>query len=858
MRVHVSLFVFAVNVHCICVFVGRSLLSCWRSSVAMCALRSLVPPFLTILEELQSCNPVWDLPYVPCWNCKLIVTPEYTSYYDKAEWSKVKSNPTEVETCAKIFLGCLPLYYQAITYIYWGCHEKGGGWNAMTLGGGALKSYFDSQGLLPTFVESSRTGAHIAESALQKFSELKTAATSLFPPQSPYASFTTKFREKINGSTSGYTKCPLSALFYGASCYFRYQQITTAKAAGGAPKTISEMLYFLSALQFSSAYDDIDRHIGTLLNPSMNVADSSKPASGGNDTLSAADLKEYLRASCAFSSSVLGMVQGPGATLFSTVSNYAYALQFQLHFLYQQCNNSYTKACGWNQCSYGSNVKIDSVQAHICPTGCTTHGSGDHDHTNGDCKHDNCGTASNKPSPLQAFLTDNLPGFCRKYPGSAHNHLATCSGVLCHVPMGFAGQLRTDAGGGLNIAYALGSFCGGFNTPLRQLSEKLGCLTKRTPRTLGDLFGFTWHLNGQLFRSRDVIVKLDTAIDSRPKTLESLLSKFENVLKGLRPQQPSPPSHFGLSDSVKSIATTLPFWEYLFNHKLSDGLPGKLFDLTQHCHKKKANGSGIGDPIENEPHSSSPIPKHECSTSPADLHSLYQPVGPKPRKSGHTDPYKDCRDQNCGPYLYPLTHTDGATFAPTHASTYLSWVLYLTDDLQSWFQDMLDEFRNIDCSKSGCHGQKCQAEHGPGQHGSSPSCKCPSVVQCGGTLPLLYQHGFRYYSPLELMGGSNDNTKRDCKAFADQLQSVISGNPLTNLLNTIDTFLYAIRWEFFSKLSGFWTIYISLILYTFFFLLDTLHLRSHLKLTSSHTVPPLALLRSGTPLPITKLAYIGQ
>ncbi|GIX62712.1 extracellular matrix-binding ebh, putative [Babesia caballi] len=406
--------------------------------------------------------------------------------------------------------------------------------------------------------------------------------------------------------------------------------------------------------------------------------------------------------------------------------------------------------------------------------------------------------------------------------------------------MGFTAEnLRAASNGntqGDNICLTLRPFCGGFNTPLRQLSEKLGCLTKRTPRSLGDLFGFTWHLNGQLFGNKEptngameeLAKKLVEAFKAPPtnkvphfmmKLLEALASKVTVA--------PSPPrSTSSLSSSFESMANAIPFLFELFMGEPKDSLPTKLFELKSSKHNGTHN----------------------------DLYSLFK---------------SNCSQPNCGPYLYPITHSDGATYAPRNASTYLSWVLYLSDDLQSWFQEMLDEFTKIDCSNSGCAGQpKCQVPHKTGTHGNPSQCTCPSVVQCGGTLPLLYRHGFRYYSPFELMGGkrgSNETvtydgeTKRTCHQFAQQPQKVISTEaPLDKLITTIDAFLYAIRWEFFSKLSTFWTIYTCLILYTFFFLLDTLRARSHLKLTSSHAVPPLALLTSGKALPITKLTYVTQ
>ncbi|GIX65009.1 variant erythrocyte surface antigen-1 family protein [Babesia caballi] len=742
-------------------------------------------------------------------------TKAYTSYYDKsnnphAEWNSV--SVSEKAKCAKIFLGCLPLYYQALTYIYWGCHENGGRWRNLTLGGGALRSYFDSQGLLSPYVDTNKRGAHIAESALNKFSEFTQGMREASPSPFTYASFTAELQKKVttNGEEIS-TKGPLSALFHGASCYFRYQQITTANIGVRAPKTIREMLYFLAAVQFSPQYDAFDRYVTEYFKAvtgsqsgnddyelKLQVAVSGSSKTG--ETLSAADLKSYLASTFHLAPAFIGLIQGPstpgepwlhslfsnsqfnliipssGAGIFGALSNYTYALQFQLSFLYIQCRNTYTVGCGWNQCTFGQSVNSDLqnqiVESHICPTGCTSAGGvGSHDHTKNDCQHVGCG--SKNGSPLQAFLTDKLRGFSHGHPSDPSSHLATCSGSLCHVPMGFnPNDLRAASNGntqGSHISLALGSFCGGFNTPLRQLCEKLGCLTKRTPRTLGDMFGFTWHLKAQL---------------------SATLNNITNA------------------EWLRDLKVKLPF----------------SYQLTSESGQKLNKFVGTG----------------HSGHSKADLSSLYS--------SG-------CKEKgnNCGPYLYPLTHSEGATYAPKNASVYLSWVLYLTDDLQSWFQEMTDEIPTVQCTNNN------------GSHRASPNCSCSSVVECSGVLPLLYRHGFRFLSAFRLKGMKNEGigkgysqtaeTKRQCSAFATQLQSVISGEPLRDLFTSIDEFLYLFRFYFLSHLSGFWTIYVYIILYTFFFLLDTLHLRSDLKLTSSHTVPPLSLLTTGKARALTKLTY---
>ncbi|GIX65777.1 uncharacterized protein BcabD6B2_52120 [Babesia caballi] len=210
--------------------------------------------------------------------------------------------------------------------------------------------------------------------------------------------------------------------------------------------------------------------------------------------------------------------------------------------------------------------------------------------------------------------------------------------------------------------------------------------------------------------------------------------------------------------------------------------------------------------------------------------------------------YPKCSGTNCGPYLYPLVYTTGSTFSPKYASTYLSWLVYLADDFRDWLSELSERFDGLNCE--GC-GHSCGSTGHSKDHGSA--CQCPSITQCADVLPLFYEYGFTMLDAKKLKDKGNK-----CSAFHAQLNAFINGQPLYKALSAIDTFLWAIRWEFISKLSAFWTIYVCVILYTFFFLLDTLHLRSHLKLTSSQTIPPLALLTSGTPLPITKLTYIGQ
>ncbi|GIX65463.1 variant erythrocyte surface antigen-1 family protein [Babesia caballi] len=740
----------------------------------------------------------------------------YSSAYNgQSNWSSAFRGTSGVpatdqsppEVAAKIFLGCVPMIFSALSYLYWRCHDKGG-WKDLKLNdknGSALKHFMASQGFDGKQLKSDSNGGQKVAEALQGFNSFHSTING-------NSSFT-HFLKNLRNATPTTTH-PLSALFLGATFYFESKRHKTHKS----PSNIHQMLYWLSGLAVTPQFIDLLDNFSSVIGTDFQVAISGSHEQ--NEKLSADDMAGHLIASCISSPWVLGTIKGPGDSnnpllhdlfcnkmgftypsgpaLFSNVSNYAYALQFQLHFLYQQCSNTYTGGRGWRDCRFGKDINKDtkgqSVTSHICQ-GYNCGGKSDckHDGQNDStsCKHNKkdgptCGQGPNS-SPLQAFLTDSLPGFSRGQPSDPSSHLATCSGYMCHVPMGFTAEnLHAAANAntqGENICLTLRPFCGGFNTPLRQLSEKLGCLTKRTPRTLGDLFGFTWHLKGQLAKS------------------------FDNIEN---------------AEWLKNLVGHTPF----SNNLIKD-------------HGNKLNEL-VGTTHTNTHHDLTSLSNSGCNKN----------------------------NTSCGPYLAPLTLSNGATFGkpPSYASTYLSWMVYLIDDLEMGFQELLDEFRSIDCSKTGCrkpasgsqHG--CQTPHAPGTHGTSNNCSCDSVVHCGGVLPLLYRYGFTFGSTGDLYGEGNNgtNTKRTCANFHDQLQSVISGNPLSNLLTSIDDFLFLFRYYFLSNLSGFWTIYICLILYTFFFLLDTLHLRSHLKLTSSHVVPPLDLLTSGKPLPITKLTYITQ
>ncbi|GIX61428.1 uncharacterized protein BcabD6B2_08630 [Babesia caballi] len=606
---------------------------------------------LTSLNGKPKAKNIVNSFYFACAYFSDVLKMKYTSsYLSSATWQSVGGNQA---TCAKIFLSCLPLIFNGLSYLYWKCRD-GGAWKNQNLTGGSLSPFMEGNWFRNGNMNENMTGTSVVTNVFdEKFEEFNTAATE----QNSFSDFIKNFRSKgeqtwrgvsSSASTSNY----LSGLYILFSCYFQCQQMTRVKSAFNAPKTIREMLYFLGALQFSPQYDGFDKYVTEyfkVLQPDLKnkkddselklqVADSGTSATG--NTLSAADLKSYLASTFHLAPAFIGLIQEPsttgepwlhslfsnsqlnlsipssGAGIFGALSNYAYALQFQLHFLYIQCRNTYTVGCGWQLCTFGQNINSDLqsqiVESHICPTGCTNtskHTGGDHGQ--GPCEHDNCGTKG-KYSPLQAFLTDRLKGFSRGHPSDPSSHLAYCSGSLCHVPMGFnPNDLRAASNGntqGDNICLTLRPFCGGFNTPLRQLCEKLGCLTKRTPRTLGDLFGFTWHLNGQLFNSNgsatvDLLLAkffmtlgLEQSDWSQMSTLDpaTFRGKVQQKIATIISSSPTQSTQSTI-DKALSLFFGLPFWYNLFMVSPDESLPVVLFKVKNIPHQTSKTSQYSGE-----------------------------------------------------------------------------------------------------------------------------------------------------------------------------------------------------------------------------------------------------------------------
>ncbi|GIX60641.1 uncharacterized protein BcabD6B2_00760 [Babesia caballi] len=770
-----------------------------------------------------------------------------------------------VKNAAKIFISCIPIVFYGLGFLYWKCS---GEWNGQKLNdNGALKTFMARCGFVAKDL-SGYSGSNIATSALGEFAEFSTAINTV--NGNGFTGFMSALQTTVYNASKYTPGQTLVGLHVASQAYFTSKRYNNPNLSPNHPTTIRQMLYWLSGLTVTPQFKSLLNYFKTVIPPGFQVAISGKAGGKSLKSLSTDHIVDNLIMSCLLSPGVLGAIQGlgdpenpllheiyctsqfsypsSGAVFFSVLSEYSYALQFQLLFLYQQCSRATIHGCAWQDCKYGSGVAAHS-DSHICPSKCTSNHVTTIEHIS--CTH-NCSS----DSPLQAFLTDNLKGFSLPtetnkltYPeGHMSDHPP---GSMCHVKMGFSPEQITvsDKKGSENHT-VLRPLCGSDTSPLRRLCEQFSCFNKRTPRTLGDLFGFFVQLAGQLFRDRMPIQTLLSTLlrsfglsslqSNNSNELYSVLATISNKIFDLKSQPHPVPT--GLSLSLGAMYNDFPFWFQLFAVSDSISLPGALYDLRQHCHKE---GSGYE------------IKHNDTGCSKVnDLWSLNYNV------SDPNNKHKACASGTCGGYLYPLCYANGAMFAPKHATSYLSWVLYLTDDLYTGFDELKAQFEQLTCSQCGptCQkGGKC--------HTGSVQCICPSIVQCGGVLPLLYTNGFNFNTTTLLNGWNKEpsggrNWKqettltRTCANFNSALSNVLSeGAPLHNLLLAIDEFMYYVRFRFMSMVSSFWLISLIILLYFIFYGIDALHVKSHVHFPSTHKVPPIGLLTTGNAPALMNLTY---
>ncbi|CDR71835.1 hypothetical protein, conserved [Babesia bigemina] len=233
------------------------------------------------------------------------------------------------------------------------------------------------------------------------------------------------------------------------------------------------------------------------------------------------------------------------------------------------------------------------------------------------------------------------------------------------------------------------------------------------------------------------------------------------------------------------------------------------------------------------------------SARPADLSSLSTTtscVHPK-RESIYCSPYLAAQCQDYYSYL-----------ASKYANVYLSWALYLPWALFKYLQSLLQDFRNISCRDSGCHGCTQTEICKGGQHGVDYNCRCYSVVKCRGVASIFYSYGFAFGDSKQLLEA--DEQRRYCYHFYNQLQNVLKSKYFETLFTECDNFLFTIRQPFIWLNVALWSLSLFYLICVMVGRLDVLHIKSHLRIPSSHKITAQSLLAAAQVGRLAKISYL--
>ncbi|CDR71696.1 hypothetical protein, conserved [Babesia bigemina] len=221
----------------------------------------------------------------------------------------------------------------------------------------------------------------------------------------------------------------------------------------------------------------------------------------------------------------------------------------------------------------------------------------------------------------------------------------------------------------------------------------------------------------------------------------------------------------------------------------------------------------------------------------------------------------------CGPYLSPISQQISGVFSKNYADKYMSWIVYLTETFYDLLKKLYDEC-NANCGSKGsncfvkCCVKGCPTTASKTSEPATHNEECKSIVACKSTLPTLYKYGFVFWYPDTLNGSAMKTTKRTCKAFCEALDSVLntkkSDAPILAKLiyETIPNLLFQIRAPFLWMTVALWSLSLFYLICVMVGRLDVLHIRSHLRIPSSHKITAQSLLAAAQVGRLAKISYL--
>ncbi|CDR97498.1 hypothetical protein BBBOND_0314000 [Babesia bigemina] len=216
----------------------------------------------------------------------------------------------------------------------------------------------------------------------------------------------------------------------------------------------------------------------------------------------------------------------------------------------------------------------------------------------------------------------------------------------------------------------------------------------------------------------------------------------------------------------------------------------------------------------------------------------------------------------CGPYLRPINKSIYGMFSSKHADKYLSWIVYLTATFYDLLKKLYDEC-NSKCGFKGsnCHEKACIKECTTTSTTYKPpryhDPKCKSIVKCNSTLPTLAKYGFVLGDPERLNRDGQSHTKRTCRDFCDVFAEAFDKDShLVQFFKAIDNFMFTIRAPFLWMTVALWSLSFFYLICVMVGRLDVLHIRSHLRIPSSHKITAQSLLAAAQVGRLAKISYL--
>ncbi|GBE61972.1 Ribosome-binding protein 1 [Babesia ovata] len=285
-----------------------------------------------------------------------------------------------------------------------------------------------------------------------------------------------------------------------------------------APRTVRDMLIWMAGLQNPKHQETLKQCINNAFKRGDDVS-ASLTLPVNNSSITAKDVIDTIKFAAMFAASVLSAIEPkwrmavPSVTsaskdpdccaLLCQLRDYVYACCHQLEFLKAQCNRKESEG-GWQNCQYGSGLSYPK-------------------------------------SPLQAFLTDAPDSKFETHPFDPCN---IC--LKSRVKMGFREEdLPASQQTGKHISTILSPSCGG-EDPLLTLSSYLNCLTRRTPRTTGELVSFIHLFGNLLHRHPSTLSTLGSALSTphgHCPDWDTLKEADLRVIKDIRGSAPPNSNH---------------------------------------------------------------------------------------------------------------------------------------------------------------------------------------------------------------------------------------------------------------------------------------------------------------------------